>query len=248
VSNGIETVPVAEASPAEIPANPPADPSDKRLRWLELSLVLTVCFADSILGSLGILKDGPSAVRHTSQMGYAIGLVHQAAGLTLLGYVLWRRKIRIASLGLRWSFADLGRGVLVAGLAYLAYAGGHALLHLFDNAARSQPQSVQVARAMFGHPSILAIPYTIVNPFFEELIVRAYLMTEVSALTGSWILAAALSIVVQFSYHLYYGWEGAIGLSFVFLVYAIYYARTQKATPIIVAHGIFDILAFVRLW
>jgi membrane protease YdiL (CAAX protease family) len=248
VFNGIETLPAAEAAPAEVSADRPTDSADKRLRWLELSLVLTVCFADSILGSLGILKGGPSAVRHASQMGYAIGIVHQVAGLTLLGYVLWRRKIRIASLGLRRSFADLGRGLLVAGLAYLAYAGGHALLHLFDNATHSQSQSVQIARAMFGHPSILAIPYTIVNPFFEELIVRAYLMTEVSALTGSWILAAALSLVVQFSYHLYYGWEGAIGLSFVFLVYAIYYARTRKATPIIVAHGIFDILALVKLW
>jgi membrane protease YdiL (CAAX protease family) len=244
VFNDIETVPVAQAAPAEVPA----DPADKRLRWLELSLVLIVCFADSILGSLGILKDGPSAVRHSSQMAYATGIVNQVAGFTLLGYVLWRRKIRITSLGLRWSFADLGRGLLVAVVAFLAYAGGHALLHLFNNAIHSQSQSVQIARAMFGHPPILAIPYTILNPFFEELIVRAYLMTEVSALTGSWILAAALSVLVQFSYHLYYGWEGAIGLSFLFLVYAIYYARTQKATPIIVAHGIFDILALVRLW
>lgn len=248
MSNELETAPVAEAAPAEVPADPPANPSDKRLRWLELSLVLIVCFADSILGSLGILKEGPSAVQHASQVGYAIGIVHQVAGLTLLGYVLGRRKIRIASLGLRWSFSDLGTGLLVAVGAYLAYAGGHALIHLFNNATHSQSLSAQIARAMFGHPSILAIPYTIVNPFFEELIVRAYLMTEVSALTGSWILAAALSVVVQFLYHLYYGWEGAIGLSFVFLVYAIYYARTQKATPIIVAHGIFDILASVRLW
>jgi membrane protease YdiL (CAAX protease family) len=244
VSNEIETAPVAEAAPAEIPA----EPADKRLRWLELSLVLLVCFAEAILGSLGILKEGPSAAKHASQIGYATGIVHQLAGLTLLGYVLGRRKIRITSLGLRWSFGDLGRGLLVAVVAYLSYAGGHALIHLFNNTTHSQSQSMQIARTMFGHPSILAVPYSIVNPFFEELIVRAYLMTEVRALTGSWILAAALSLAVQFSYHLYYGWEGAIGLSFVFLVYAIYYARTQKATPIVVAHGIFDILALVRLW
>jgi len=232
----------------EVPAEPPSSPADKRLRWFELSLVLIVCFAESILGSIEILKDGPSAVHHSSQIGYATGIVHQMAGLALLGYVLARRRIRIASLGLRWSFGDLGGGLLVAVVAYLAYAGGLALIHLFNSATHSPSQSAQIARAMFGHPSILAIPYTIVNPFFEELIVRAYLMTEVRALTGSWILAAALSVVVQFSYHLYYGWEGAIGLSFVFLVSAIYYARTQKATPIIVAHGIFDIPALIRLW
>ncbi len=94
----------------------------------------------------------------------------------------------------------------------------------------------------------MAIPYSLLNPFFEELIVRAYLMTEVRALTGSWMLATALSVVVQFSYHLYYGWEGAIALSFLFLVFSIYYARTQRATPIIVAHGIFDIWGLVRMF
>ncbi len=85
------------------------------------------------------------------------------------------------------------------------------------------------------------------NPFFEELIVRAYLMTEVRTLTGSWILSAALSVVVQSSYHLYYGWGGAIALSFLFLAFSIYYARTQRATPIIIAHGIFDFLALIRM-
>ena len=73
-------------------------------------------------------------------------------------------------------------------------------------------------------------------------------MTEVKALTGSWILSAALSIALQSSYHLYYGWLGAITLSFQFLAFAIYYARTQRATPIIVAHGFFDIIALIRLW
>jgi len=73
-------------------------------------------------------------------------------------------------------------------------------------------------------------------------------MTEVKDLTGSWTLSAAASIVIQSSYHLYYGWEGAISLSFQFLIFAIYYARTRRATPVIVAHGIFDILGLVTLW
>jgi membrane protease YdiL (CAAX protease family) len=101
---------------------------------------------------------------------------------------------------------------------------------------------------MFGHTDISAIPFFLVNPFFEELIVRAYLMTEVRALTGSATLAAAISVALQTTYHLYYGWEGALSLAFQFLVFAIYYAKTRKATPVIVAHGAFDLLSLVRLW
>jgi membrane protease YdiL (CAAX protease family) len=86
------------------------------------------------------------------------------------------------------------------------------------------------------------------NPFFEELIVRAYLMTEVLDLTGSSSLAVALSVAVQFSYHLHYGWVEAISLSFQFLVFALYYALSRRALPVIVAHSLFDISDLVRLW
>ena len=41
------------------------------------------------------------------------------------------------------------------------------------------------ARDFFAHPSVMAIPLALLNPFFEELLVRAYLMTEVMELTGS---------------------------------------------------------------
>lgn len=79
------------------------------------------------------------------------------------------------------------------------------------------------------------------------MIVRAYLTTEVIELTGSSTLAVALSVAVQFSYHLYYGWTGAISLSFLFLTLAMYYVRTRRALPVIVAHGVFDVYGLLRL-
>ena len=100
----------------------------------------------------------------------------------------------------------------------------------------------------FAHPSVLAIPFTLMNPFFEELLVRAYLMTEIVELTGSSALAIAVSVAVQTSYHLYYGWSGALSLAFLFLAFALYFARSRRALPVVVAHGVFDIYGLVRLW
>jgi len=59
---------------------------------------------------------------------------------------------------------------------------------------------------------VVVIPFSLLNPFFEELIVRAYLMTEIMDLTGSAMLAIATSVLLQASYHLYYGWFGALAL------------------------------------
>jgi membrane protease YdiL (CAAX protease family) len=104
------------------------------------------------------------------------------------------------------------------------------------------------AKDVFGHPPVvMGIAFCLLNPFFEELVVRAYLMTEVTALTGSTIWAVILSVVVQFSYHLYYGWAGAISLSFQFLVFALYYAHSRRALPVVLAHGFFDVYGMLRL-
>jgi membrane protease YdiL (CAAX protease family) len=73
-------------------------------------------------------------------------------------------------------------------------------------------------------------------------------MTDVLELTGSAMLAVVASTVLQFSYHLYYGWIGALSLSMGFLVSSLYYLRTRRATPIIVAHGIVDLAGLARLW
>jgi len=93
----------------------------------------------------------------------------------------------------------------------------------------------------------MAIPFALLNPFFEELIVRAYLMTEVLDLTGSATLAVFLSVGIQTSYHLYYGWERALSLSFGFLILALYYLRKRQAFPLITAHAVNDVLGILRL-
>ena len=80
------------------------------------------------------------------------------------------------------------------------------------------------------------------------MIVRAYVMTEVMELTGSSILAVAISVAcVRFSYHLYYGWLNAIQLCVLFLVFALYYAHSRRALPIIIAHGLVDIYGWIWL-
>jgi membrane protease YdiL (CAAX protease family) len=176
-----------------------------------------------------------------------MGLLQESTALLLLGYVLSRRGMRIRDLGLRWSIRDVGYGVVVTIASYWAYAFGYFYIRLIHNAMFGSAPSGATSRQMFGHPSFMALPFILLNTFFEELIVRAYLMTEIKDLTGSWVLSIVISTFVQFSYHLYYGWVLALSLSVQFLVFAIYYAATRKATPIVVAHGIFDLLGFVQL-
>jgi len=168
--------------------------------------------------------------------------------LLLLGYVLSRRALRFRDLGLRWSLRDLGVGLSVAGVSYVAFVQGFRFIQGLHRSMFGAVATSPAAKDFFGRPSLLvAIAFCLLNPFFEELIVRAYLMTEIIELTGSSALAVVLSVAVQFSYHLYYGWTGAVSLCFQFLIFALYYARSRRALPIIMAHGLFDAYGMLRL-
>ena len=92
------------------------------------------------------------------------------------------------------------------------------------------------------------MPFALLNPFYEEIVVRAYLMTEVRELTGSVTLAAAASLALQTSYHIYYGWAGAATLGVAFISFVGYFAIWRRALPVVVAHAIFDLVGYFRLW
>jgi membrane protease YdiL (CAAX protease family) len=209
---------------------------------------MLIACGGSIVYSLYLLIAGPSAAPQISSFRWAGGIVQEVTALLLLGYVLSRRGLRFADLGLRWHLRDVAVGLLVTAVSYATYGLGHTLVQTIHHLVYGTWATGPTAKDFFAHPCVVAIPFSLLNPFFEELIVRAYLMTEVIELTGSSTLAIALSVGVQFSYHLYYGWVGAISLSFLFLVFALYCVRSRLALPVIVAHGFFDVYALIRLW
>jgi len=245
----IATPPAIEGGFAPPAEQQPAPADNRRLRGFELGLVLLVAFGNFFLNSFSYFAGvrAPIPANSSQNMRWTAALIQEAIALLLLGYVLSRRKLRIRDLGLRWSFRELRPGVLVAVASYTAYTVGYLALNalhrrLFGSAARDVN-----LHSIFGFATIMMLVFSLLNPFFEELIVRAYLMTEVKNLTGSWFLAALVSTAVQISYHIYYGWTMALALGFQFLVFSIYYARTQRAMPVVFAHGVFDFIGVFQL-
>ena len=92
----------------------------------------------------------------------------------------------------------------------------------------------------------LSITFIFLNPFFEELIVRGYLMTEIVELGGSGTLAIVISVAVQMSYHLYQGFTNGIVLVTIFAVFSIYFWKTRRLAPVVLAHLSVDAYALFR--
>ena len=83
------------------------------------------------------------------------------------------------------------------------------------------------------------------NAVLEEVVMIGYLLTRLGQL--GWRVPAILitSAVIRGSYHLYQGWGGFAGNLIMGLVFGLIYLRWKRVMPLVVAHTLLDIGAFV---
>ncbi|HUP99601.1 MAG TPA: CPBP family intramembrane glutamic endopeptidase [Aeromicrobium sp.] len=83
------------------------------------------------------------------------------------------------------------------------------------------------------------------NAVVEEVIAVGYLLTRLRDLRwGPWAAIAA-SAALRGTYHLYQGFGQAIGNAVMGAIFAWWFQRTGRLAPLIVAHALLDVVAFV---
>jgi uncharacterized protein len=158
-------------------------------------------------------------------------------------HLLARDRIFPAALGLdrRRPFFDLGTGAaLAAGIGLPGLA--------FYLAARELGLNTTVVASALNDVW-WTVPVLILaaakNAILEEVLVVGYLMRRLTDLR--WRLPAIIltSSVLRGSYHLYQGFGGFIGNIIMGLAFSLLYLKTRRVMPLIIAHTLLDIVAFV---
>lgn len=142
---------------------------------------------------------------------------------------------------LRRPVSDLARGALLA-----AVIGIPGLALYF--AARAMGLNTTIAAAGLEHVW-WAIPVLVLaaaqNAILEEVVMIGYLFTRWSQAGWSWIAIVLTSAVIRGTYHLYQGFGGFVGNLAMGLIVALAYRRWGRVGPLVVAHTILDVVAFV---
>ncbi|MGH3423816.1 MAG: CPBP family intramembrane glutamic endopeptidase [Nocardioidaceae bacterium] len=171
-------------------------------------------------------------------MGFALVPVVLACYLLYASGDGWRR---VLGLGRGSWRGDLGYGAVLAALigipGLLLYLGGREIgvtATVVPSALNEYWWTVPVLVLSAVHNAVL-----------EEVVVVGYLITRLRQF--SWSLPAVLvtSAVVRGSYHLYQGIGPGIGNAVMGLVFGYWYHRTGRVMPLVVAHTILDVVAFV---
>jgi uncharacterized protein len=136
---------------------------------------------------------------------------------------------------------DLGTGAALAALIGLP---GLALYV----AAREIGLNAQVVPARL--PDVWwAVPVLVLaaaqNAVLEEVVVVGYLLTRLQQMGYRLPAAIACSAVLRGSYHLYQGIGAFVGNVIMGVIFALFYQRTRRVIPLVIAHTIIDVASFV---
>jgi membrane protease YdiL (CAAX protease family) len=83
------------------------------------------------------------------------------------------------------------------------------------------------------------------NAVLEEIVVTGYLLTRLRELGWRVGAAVAASSLLRGSYHLYQGFGAFLGNAIMGVVFALFFVRTRRVLPLVIAHTLVDVVAFV---
>lgn len=176
----------------------------------------------------------------------ALQLVSISFGIVpvlLAAHLLMRSGEGLRTLGLdgRRPGWDITRGVLLAaaigGSGLALYLGAHASGANLTVVAENLPE------VWWRIPVLVLSAFQ--NGLLEEVLVAGYLLHRLRQLGWSDNRALAASAVLRGSYHLYQGFGGFLGNLAMGLVFGRLYQRWGRVTPLVIAHTLIDIVAFV---
>lgn len=239
----------------------PQEGASRRILRSEAVLVLALSLGASAVSALisfvgsltkpGGLKDQAATLNGSYAPGrpwldlawQMFGIATALVPVALVAHLLIREGASLRTIGFdrtRPGF-DLGRGTLVAagigsaGLAFylVARASGFNLTVV--------PESLPDVWWKFPVLILSAAQNSVV----EEVIVVAYLLRRLDQLGWTPMASLAASSVLRGSYHLYQGIGGFIGNLVMGVVFVLLYRRWGRVGPLVVAHTLLDIGAFV---
>ena len=159
---------------------------------------------------------------------YLLNLTNAPAGRTI-GFDLTRPRF------------DLGFGVLIALLIGVPGLGLYALARVIG--INTEVQASGLTDNWWTIPVLILSAAQ--NALLEEVVVIGYLFTRLSQLGWNTVAIVALSAIIRGSYHLYQGIGAFVGNLIMGVIFGLIYLRWKRVGPLVVAHTVLDIAAFV---
>ena len=226
--------------------------------WLVLGVSLGASAIWSVLSLVRKLTAGRPLGSQTTAMNSSVtpdrpwlDLAYQLVGIglalvpvLLALHLLSRGDVR-ARFAIGWDWTqparDLVRGLGLAALVGIPGLGLYAVARALD--LNTTIAAANLTDAWWAVPVLVLAAAQ--NAVLEEVVMVGYLFTRWSQAGCSMSRILVSSALIRGSYHLYQGFGGFVGNAVMGLVFGWLYTRTKRVGPLVVAHTVLDVVAFV---
>lgn len=150
---------------------------------------------------------------------------------------------RLRALGLdrsRWGF-DLVWGCIIT--AAIGIPGLGIYLGARELGLNTTVAAANLGDAWWTVPILVVAAFA--NGFVEEVVMIGYLLTRWQQAGWRVWTTILVSALIRGSYHLYQGWGGFVGNTLMGIAFGLFFMRTRRLWPLVLAHGLLDVFAFV---
>jgi membrane protease YdiL (CAAX protease family) len=172
-----------------------------------------------------------------------LGIMFAVVPVALAAYLLIRSGTRLRDVWFRGAgWGDLPRGAVVAAAVGSVGLAFYLIMHALGLSSTIIASGLDTEHWWTVPVLILS---ALENAVLEEFVVLGYVLVRLRQLGFSDTKAIALAAVLRGSYHLYQGVGGFVGNFAMGLLFGWLYRRWGRVTPLVVAHTLLDIGAFV---
>jgi membrane protease YdiL (CAAX protease family) len=180
-----------------------------------------------------------SWLRYTDFGIYSL-TIYELIILFVLVLFLFIRNWRLRDFNLHFSLRLIGVAFLLIIARNIVSNSSYKVLSVLHLVTPELEKAINVKWSMTIYG---LIPLLVINSIFEESIVVGYLFKRLDHLSG--ILIILLSTLIRQLYHLHQGPMSFFLIIPTGLVFSVYYWKYKRLTPLIIAHGIDNLIVFL---
>lgn len=210
----------------------------------ELILVLIVGFGVGIYSSTRGFFIVTSTFEHSwtyqfTSLGEYSLVIYELFALLMIGYLLKVRDWSLKDFNLDFTFRLIWTGLLLMFARNLIGGICYKLLTLANVVDDVSAKHVQFKLNADWFSIVLVI---MINSVYEEVLFIGYFFKRLEKYSPVWIIG--FSLLLRTLLHTYQGYIMLFSIVPMGLVFGYYYYRYRKLWPLIIAHGLINIMAF----
>jgi len=179
--------------------------------------------------------------KFTNQGEFSV-VIYETIALLIILYILKIRNWSLSDFNLEFTFKMIWIGILLIFIRNIIGSIGYKLFELVNIVDKSTTTHVQY-RLESNWVSISLI--IIINSIYEEFILIGYFFKRLEKYHPAIVIG--LSLIIRLSYHTYQGWMSLFVIIPTGLVFGYYYYKYKKLWPLIIAHGFWNLIAFLGM-